>query len=568
MREALTVIGVALVHEDMATVTCGMLVVERGFAIYPAVISLYIGVVTGDLMIYGFGRLARRVKWLRQWLIGNRVERVGTWLDHNMIKVITICKVTSGLLFPTYLAYGWFKISFIRFAVATLIAGMIYTAVAMTLIIFFGETLFRHFGYWIWVFTAAVILLLTFFSARRPNKWSRVVQTVTTAPSKRADLIKEFTIMDAREHRGMPSLKAMTRSVAKAEKIPDVLFYVPIGLRWILLGLKYRSMTLPTAANPCIEGGGYWGESKSDLMHQIGAENQHWVAPFITIERSADPDASGDIAVARAAIHNAGLQFPIVAKPDIGWQGYGVRILHEEEEMDDYIAKYPNEARLILQRYVNYDGEAGVLYIRKPGEKQGRIHSLTLRYFPFVVGDGKSPLRDLILNDPRTQWKSDFYLGMENMHSGVDLEVLNEVPPEGRVVRLAFIGSMRVGGLYRDGSSHITPQMTERFDAIAQSMPEFYYGRFDIRFSSLEQLCQGEGFCIFEINGAGADAIHVWDPERSLRDAYREMFKAQTLLFEVGALNRARGFKPCSLRTFFKLLNHQHQLITQYPPSS
>ena len=166
---------------------------------------------------------------------------------------------------------------------------------------------------------------------------------------------------------------------------------------------------------------------------------------------------------------------------------------------------------MLLQRPVHHDGEAGVFYVRMPGEEKGRIYSITLRYFPYVVGDGKSALRDLIKTDERTKLRADFYLGEKSNHLGFGKDDLDHVPLDGELIRLAFIGSLRVGGLYRDAGYLITPELTAQFDAIARSMPEFYYGRFDIRFESTELLRAGKGFTIIEINGAGAEATSL-DP--------------------------------------------------------
>jgi len=121
---------------------------------------------------------------------------------------------------------------------------------------------------------------------------------------------------------------------------------------------------------------------------------------------------------------------------------------------------------------------------------------------------------------------------------GFGEEDLDHVPSDGELVRLSFIGSLRVGGLYRNASHLITPELSNRFDRIAQSMPEFYFGRFDVRFESVERLMKGEGFNIIEINGAGAEAIQAWDPDVRLLSLYREFFKAYRLLFKIGNLNR------------------------------
>ena len=141
------------------------------------------------------------------------------------------------------------------------------------------------------------------------------------------------------------------------------------------------------------------------------------------------------------------------------------------------------------------------------------------------------------------------------------------VPADAEMVRLSFIGSIRTGGLYRDARAAITPAMSERFDAIARSMPEFWFGRFDIRFRSLDELQRGEAFKVIEVNGAGAEAIHMWDPEMPLVEAYRELLHYQSLLFTIGAANRKRGFKPMGLRALIAFTNKQNRLIDSYPPS-
>jgi hypothetical protein len=319
-----------------------------------------------------------------------------------------------------------------------------------------------------------------------------------------------------------------------------------------------------------MECGGFWGESKSRALRQIGAEHASRVADFVTVQVATAGTGSPETDCERAlvAMRDAGLEFPVVVKPDIGWQGFGVRLISTADCLRDYFALYPKGEMVILQRYVPWDGEAGVLYVRMPGEEKGRVVSLTLRYFPFVAGDGKSSLRELILRDERARFKSAFHLGRRPLHSGLGPEDLDRIPADGEVVRLAFIGSIRVGGLYRDARAEITPAMSDSFDAISRSMSGLYFGRFDIRFESLEKLKEGGGFSIFEVNGAGAEAIHVWDPETTLGEVYRSLFSALHLLFKIGDLNRARGVRPCSLGSFLGYARRQYKLVVQYPPSA
>lgn len=366
---------------------------------------------------------------------------------------------------------------------------------------------------------------------------------------------------------GMPSLHDVISQIGPAERIPVKLFYVPLAANWLWLGLRHRSLSLPTVANPQIEVGGLWGESKRSYLDMIARDSQRWVARYAALARHPG-DPSADVARALSAAQAAGIGFPLVVKPDIGWQGYGVRLIKSEKELADYIAAFPEGATFLVQELIAWQGEAGIFYARRPGETAGRVTAVTLRYYPHVVGDGVRRVRDLILEEKRTAWKAGLHFGRAKGHAGVSAEELDRVPPAGELVRLSFIGSIRVGGLYRDAPQLLTPALSARFDEIARGMDEFCYGRFDIRFASSDSLARGEDFRIIEVNGAGSEAISAWDPDVPVTKVYARLRAQQELMFDIGALNRARGHKPAGMRAVIGAAWRQTRLISRYPPSS
>ncbi|NMC36839.1 MAG: hypothetical protein GYA41_00765 [Bacteroidales bacterium] len=553
-------------HEDAAILAAAFSTVEHKLPVWMAYLSVYLGIVTGDVLIYGLGHLAQQNRWLRSKIIGPKVERVHMWLDTHLVRVLVLCRITPGLLFPTFVACGWFRIPFVRFATVSILAGAIYSSIVLTIVILFGDLVLNHLGYWAWGLAA---LLLVAWAVRNSfkSRWSKTTEkAMGNLPPSFFAVFKKYMPGIRRKFHGMPSLDDLKKTVALAEHIPNNILYIPVGLYYIFLGIRYRSLTLPSASNPKIETGGFMGESKASVMRMVGQDQKKWVSEFVTVTRNGVPDEK-DLENALRAMENIKLEFPVVAKPDIGWNGYGVRLVEDKAHLLQYIASFPHNERIVLQRPVTYDGEAGVFYVRIPGEAKGKIYSITLRYFPFVTGDGISTLRQLIQKDQRTRLRAGYYLGEKNEHVGFGEEDLDQIPKEGELIRLSFIGSLRVGGLYRDASHMITPELTDRFDQIARSMPEFHFGRFDIRFESVESLMKGEGFYIIEINGAGAEAIQAWDPNVSLFKLYSEFFRAYKLLFRIGDLNRARGFKPMPLRQFLRAIKRQNNLIEQYPPA-
>ena len=344
--------------------------------------------------------------------------------------------------------------------------------------------------------------------------------------------------------------------VGLIERLPKWLFVVPMVLQWLLLGLRHRSLTLPTAANPGIPTGGLVGEGKIDYLATMGPVARAAFASTTSFLCRGKDDA----ATAELALQNAGLAFPVIAKPDIGWCGFGVRLLHDRGDLAAYLDRFPRGERVLLQRYLPQEGEAGLFYRREPGTAAGQVIGMVLRHAPHAVGDGVSSVAELIARNPRLR-----RLGRDGRSECCRDPA--SVPGPRQVVRLATIGSTRVGGLYQDATALITPALGAAIDAIARDMGDFHVGRFDLRYESWAALAAGK-FTLIEVNGVGSEAVHAWDPRYSLRQVYAMVFAKQRLIFEIGAAMRRRGHRPTGLRDLARLHRRQQWLIRRYPRSN
>jgi hypothetical protein len=137
--------------------------------------------------------------------------------------------------------------------------------------------------------------------------------------------------------------------------------------------------------------------------------------------------------------------------------------------------------------------EFGVFYYRYPGERQGRIFSITEKRFPTVLGDGLSTITELVLRGERAACLADLYLGRLK-------RAADEVPAEGEVVHLAELGSHCRGAVFLNGASLETEALRAATDAMAMSHAGFYFGRFDVRSPSIQELKSGR-FEVLELNG-------------------------------------------------------------------
>jgi hypothetical protein len=366
-----------------------------------------------------------------------------------------------------------------------------------------------------------------------------------------------------RPHQGMPPLDMDGPPISYFEFWPMWAFYPPVFAYAMWLMLRYRGIALPTIANPSFPGGGLFGESKADILDLAVKAIPEFVAPFVAFDR---PHLAGATTVgtitdqALETLTAAGLALPVVAKPDLGCRGAGVKVIRTRAALESYLAAFPPGAKLVLQTLIDQEGEAGIFYCRHPNEQKGQIISVTLKYFPHVVGDGRRTLRQLILDDPRSGKLAHLYLPRHQ-------ERLDTIPADGAAIRLAFAGSHSRGAIFRDGTHLVTPEMTARFDDLSKRIPEFYFGRYDIRFSDFADVQAGRNFTILEVNGAGAESTHVWDRKFGLFKAWGDLMKQYRLLFQIGRANADRGFKPLPLRQFLEWRRREIELTPLYPPT-
>lgn len=347
------------------------------------------------------------------------------------------------------------------------------------------------------------------------------------------------------------------RPVSFFEFWPNWLFYAPVVAFWVLQSIRYRSITLPSLANPPINAGGICGESKNAILGLAGPAAQPWIANYAALTVSGHVDAN-DTPRALAAMAQAGLDFPVVAKPDISCNGVGVRVVRNAAQLADYLTAFPRTAALQLQALVTHEGEAGIFYIRHPDERTGRITSVTLKYPPAVVGDGHHSVKALIAADDRLNAISHILLPKLGARAA-------SIPAPGEHVALVFVGNHCRGSTFKDGLSIVTPALAVRIDEIMQDMPGVYFSRIDLRYDNLESLREGEAFKIIEFNGSGSEATHIWDPEMTLARAYKDQFFHYGESFRIGAHWRETGLKPIGPFKLLALWQHQKGLMRAYP---
>jgi hypothetical protein len=205
-----------------------------------------------------------------------------------------------------------------------------------------------------------------------------------------------------------------------------------------------------------------------------------------------------------------------------------VELLHNEDDLIAHVAK--NKVDFLLQQFVNYKNEVGIFYYRFPGEQKGNISGVVGKEFITVVGDGRSTIEELL-------WSKNRYLLQLPALKTTYGKALQSVLPVDVHEVLAPYGNHSRGAKFTDLTFTINDKLVDAIDAICKRVPEFYYGRLDIKYNSWEELCDGKNFSVIELNGAGSEPTHIYDPKHSLFFVWKEVIRHWHLLFKISKLN-------------------------------
>lgn len=311
--------------------------------------------------------------------------------------------------------------------------------------------------------------------------------------------------------------------VTHFEYWPFNVFYFPVHFYYAWLALRSRSLFFFTASNPSIEFGGMMGEKKSEIFDLIPSA-------FIPQTKLFPPEVTTNDVL--AFMEGQEIQFPIIAKPDVGERGWMVAKLKSVEEVRAYLDTI--QVDFLIQEFIDLPVELGVFYVKIPGQPQGRVTSIVRKGFMSVTGDGKHTVRQLLENDIRAMLQVDF-------NNPAISEVLDDIPASGEVHIVESIGNHCRGTTFLDFNHWIDADLNEAFNQISDQIKDFYFGRFDLRCQSIEDLRQIKNFKILELNGAGAEPGHIYQPGRSILLAYRDVLWHLKMLRQVSAANRKRG---------------------------
>lgn len=298
---------------------------------------------------------------------------------------------------------------------------------------------------------------------------------------------------------------------------------IPLTPVWVWHCLRSGSWWFFTAANPSLTFGGFQGERKREMYEQLPPETYPkslYISPAMPVQEAEE----------RLIIEQ--FTYPIAVKPDVGMMGLLFRKIDSVEEFRRYHRAMPVD--YVVQELITYPIEVSVFYYRFPDSPTGTITGFVRKEFLEVVGDGRSTLWELMRRYDRVNFRLD---EMRAKHA----DHLDYIVPDGEPYCLNYALNLTRGGRLISLAHEKDDRLLSVFDRLSHYTKHFYFGRYDIKCRSIEDLKQGRYYSIIEFNGAGAAPHHVYGNGNSLWQAYRIVLHHWNVLYLISKRNRQLG---------------------------
>jgi hypothetical protein len=308
-----------------------------------------------------------------------------------------------------------------------------------------------------------------------------------------------------------------------------------VGIQLMSTALAFSRGLTPSQiifSNPSLPYGGLSIASKTKILDRFKSCRQYLQQQLIPIHMSLD-DRN---ALAQSFLENT--NFPVIAKPDRGVVGIGVRKIESKADLDEILRIMPSD--YMLQEYCDYPLEYGIFFCKFPGQPRGSVVSLTEKITPVVYGDGDSSVRQLVDRSPGFTYNKDALISHARN--------LEYIPPKGERYQVIVQGSHTYGSIFKDRNDRINPQLENWLNDLCSVDEEFYFGRFDMKVKDRDALSRGEGIKIVELNGCWSEPIPIYDDRHSLLFAVKELYLSYSRAYRIARLNKKRLRMKTSLK--------------------
>ena len=311
---------------------------------------------------------------------------------------------------------------------------------------------------------------------------------------------------------------------------PTWVVYFPFFFLYLGYSLRLRSIFYFTSVNPDMTNGGAFLAPKDEIYNRLPPE---FIPATYTL------GVGQDINGLWSWMSDNRLSYPVLAKPNMGLRGAGLKVLYSKKELIDFLEDI--QSTYLIQEFIDYDNELGVFFIKNPETGAFDITSIVKKAFITVRGDGKKTIGELMLDIPRYAMQ---YKRLEVWNA----DELDRVLSEGELYEVEKIGNHSLGTTFLDGQEFNNDDLKQKIKSLLSQLSGIYYGRVDLKYSHAVDNQIHNDFKVLEINGAFSEPTHIYDPKYSILYAWKTQYYHFRRMYQVCKYNLGKGIRPLSLK--------------------
>ncbi len=272
------------------------------------------------------------------------------------------------------------------------------------------------------------------------------------------------------------------------------LFYYQSISYYFLYCIRFLSIHFYAATNPAIKYGGMLDDRKSDIYKLLPPQ---WIPKTKLITNQNDTKQTNEEEIG----------FPLIIKPDIGFKGFLVAKLDNEDQLAEYKQLYGSKD-FLLQEYVDFQREFSILIYRYPKHGEVGVSSFIEKTYPEIVGDGLKTIEQLI-NE-----KQNPFLKKKWIKDTLQ-DRLSNVLEKGKSLRIDTIGNYSRGSKFHSLNESIDEELIDWAKNLFDHIDGIDFCRLDLKADSVTEMKKGK-FTILELNGVKSEPLHIYDPKYSV----------------------------------------------------
>ena len=325
------------------------------------------------------------------------------------------------------------------------------------------------------------------------------------------------------------NIQRRMQKYSKREFWPGYISDIPVYFYYLYLVIKSWSLFFFSNINPCMQFSWFSWTSKYEDLKKF---DKSMIPQTIFIKNW---ESLTDIL---NNINKSGLQYPLIAKPDLGRTGRDIMKLNNIDDIKSYLLHIKED--FLIQEFIDYPMEFGIFYYRFPDQDFWHISWITQKCFMFIKGDWKHKFSELVMNHPRAKF---YYKDLKIKHKNKR----NNIIEKWKEIQLNYIWNHVRWSVFYDKSNLNNDILENVFDRLSKSLNWFNFWRYDIKVKEIPDLYNGN-FKIIEVNWIWSLPVHNLDPNYWILNAYKELFRHWKIVYKISKINHKRWHKYLTIK--------------------